>query len=253
MNRILRFSAIAAVAIALAMGMGVGLMGATAQEEANETDDSDGLAGSIEDIMDRNAPHNASESAVEIVDNWATDERLEQLGENDRDRLESWLDEARGDGDRDDQGETNPINPENCDRIIDTETCVTEWSYSDSTFTLTFHAVEETTVGLTEASDWDENSERIAYAEHDLEPGETTVTFTVFESQGAGVGFMTAAARQQGSGAVISIGQYAPDPFRHFGGTSGLFSGVAITVLLALLGAWIVVREESSGVVRASP
>ncbi|MCU4741153.1 hypothetical protein [Natronoglomus mannanivorans] len=241
----------AVLTVAIAMGMGMG-MGAGMQDSANETDD-DGLSEQVENIIDRNDPEDASDRVVEIVDEWLTDDRLEQLGENDRDRLEAWLDEARGGDDRDDQGEANPINPENCERIIDTETCVTDWSYSDSTFTLTFHAVEETTVGLTEASDWDENSERIAYAEHDLESGETTVTFTVFESQGAGVGFMTAAARQQGSGAVISIGQYAPDPFRHFGGTSGLFSGVAITVLLALLGAWIVVREESSGVVRASP
>ncbi|MCU4744302.1 hypothetical protein [Natronoglomus mannanivorans] len=239
--------AVLTVAIAIAMGMG---MGAGMQDSANETD---GLSEQADNIIDRNDPADASDRVVEIVEDWATDDRLDQLGDDQRDRVESWLEEARGSDDRDDQGEENPINPENCERIIDSETCVTEWSYAtDGTFTLTFEALEETTVGLTEASDWDEDSERIAYAEHDLEPGETTVTFSVFETQGAGVGFMTAAAREQGSGAVISVGQHAPDPFRHFGGTSGLFSGVGLTVLLALVGAYLVVREESSGVVRAS-
>ncbi|WP_276254788.1 hypothetical protein [Halomontanus rarus] len=233
------------VALLLAMGMGMG----AAQDSANETDE-DGLSERIENIIDRNDPEDAPDRVIKVVDEWLTDDRLEQLDDGEHDRVEEWLEEAR---ESDDQGDGNPINSEDCDRIIDSETCVTDWEYNDGTFTLTFHALEETTVGLTEASDWDEDSERIAYAEHDLEPGETTVTFTVFETQGAGVGFMTEAAREQGSGAVLSVGQHAPDPFRHFGGTSGLFSGVGITVLLALVGAWLVVREESNGVVRASP
>ncbi|EMA56887.1 hypothetical protein C470_15287, partial [Halorubrum distributum JCM 13561] len=49
----------------------------------------------------------------------------------------------------------------------------------------------------------------------------------------------------------ISVGQVEQNPFRHFGGESGLFSGIGMTVGLAGVGAWYVVRSEESGVIQA--
>ena len=77
------------------------------------------------------------------------------------------------------------------------------------------------------------------------------MTFAVTDRQGAGVAIATSQSLQQGTGAFVSVGQVEQNPFRHFGGESGLFSGIIMTVSLAGIGAWYVVRTEESGVIEA--
>ena len=244
MKRIFVFGAV--VVLALAMGMG----GAVADEEATGPDPDNLTDEDVHDLLEDD-PGEVSDETRQAVASWAT-ANAGDLNGDELEELHVWT----SGGDRADQGDnaTGLEGAENvtCERTVDAETCVTEWSYADGMFTITFWSEDEERVGLTEASDWDEDAERFAYAEEDLEPGETTVTFTVYERQGAGVGIMSETARgdQQG-GAIISTGQHAEDPFRHFGGTSGLFSGVFITVMLAVAGAGIVVWQEESGVVKA--
>ncbi|MHC3439224.1 hypothetical protein ACYJ1Y_14315 [Natrialbaceae archaeon A-gly3] len=137
------------------------------------------------------------------------------------------------------------------EQAIDTETRVTDWSYSSGRFTLEIEADEPTTVSLTEAGTFEEGTSSFNYDEADLEEGTNTITFAVADREGAAVAIATRRSLNQGTGAIVSTGMIEQNPFRHFGGESGLFSGIAMSVGLAALGAAYVVRSEESGVIEA--
>ena len=139
---------------------------------------------------------------------------------------------------------------------IDTNTRITDWSYSPGMFTLTIEADEPTKISMTEAGTFEEGTGTFNYEEVSLDEGTNTITFAVTARQGpdgagAGVAIATARSLEQGGGAYVSTGMVEQNPFRHFGGESGLFTGVGMTVGLAALGAWYVVRSEESGVMEA--
>ncbi|WP_252698293.1 hypothetical protein [Natronosalvus vescus] len=136
-------------------------------------------------------------------------------------------------------------------QAIDTETRITDWSYTSGRFTLTIEADETTRVSLTEAGTFEEGTSSFNYDEVRLEEGENTITFAVADRDGAAVAVATRQSLSQGTGAIVSTGMVEQNPFRHFGGESGLFSGVIMTVSLAGLGSWYVVRSEDSGVIEA--
>ena len=137
------------------------------------------------------------------------------------------------------------------EQTIDSQTRVTDWSYSDGRFTLEIEADEPTTVSLTEAGTFEEGTTSFNYDEADLEEGTNTITFAVADREGAAVAIATRRSLSQGTGAIVSTGMVEQNPFRHFGGETGLFSGVAMTTLLAALGGLYVVRSEEKGVVEA--
>ncbi|SNZ06463.1 hypothetical protein SAMN06269185_1179 [Natronoarchaeum philippinense] len=154
------------------------------------------------------------------------------------------------------QIEANASTDVTCERVVDSQTCVTDWSYAEGTFTLTFWSEADSpqTIGLTEASDWSKDSKRFAYSEKVITSGETSVTFTVYQRDGAGVGIMSETAREaEQGGAVISTAteDVQANPLKTFGGESGLFTGVIMTIVLAALSAWYVVRSENTGVIEA--
>jgi len=139
-------------------------------------------------------------------------------------------------------------------RTIDNQTRVTDWSYNPGRFTLEIEADEPTTISLTESGSFEEDAESFNYAEKELEEGTQTVTFMVSSRQGqrgAAVAIATQQSLDAGGGAIVSTGQVQSNPFRHFGGETGLFSGVVMTVGFAALGAWYVIRSEEDGVVEA--
>ena len=139
-------------------------------------------------------------------------------------------------------------------RTIDNQTRVTDWSYSPGRFTLEIEADEPTTISLTESGSFEEGTTSFNYAERELDEGRQTVNFMVAPRQGgkgAAVAIATQQSLENGGGAIISTGTVQSNPFSNFGGTSGLFSGVALTTSLAGLGAWYVVRSEEDGVVEA--
>ena len=136
-------------------------------------------------------------------------------------------------------------------QAIDTDTRITDWSYSSGRFTLTIEADEETRVSLTEAGSFEEGTTSFNYDEVRLQEGTNTVTFAVADRDGAAVAVATRQSLAQGTGAIVSTGMVEQNPFRHFGGETGLFSGVLMTVGLAGLGSWYVVRSEDSGVIEA--
>ncbi|ELZ08879.1 hypothetical protein C478_18386 [Natrinema thermotolerans DSM 11552] len=148
------------------------------------------------------------------------------------------------------------VDPEGEDalRTIDNQTRVTDWSYAPGRFTLEIEADEPTTVSLTESGSFEEDAESFNYAKKELEEGTQTVTFMVAPRQGgkgAAVAIATQQSLENGGGAIVSTGTVQSNPFSNFGGTSGLFSGVAMTSGFAGLGAWYVVRSEEDGVVEA--
>ncbi|SIS14645.1 hypothetical protein [Natronorubrum thiooxidans] len=136
-------------------------------------------------------------------------------------------------------------------REIDTETRIVDWEYRPGMFTITLEADSPTKVSMTEAGDFEEGTGSFNYREFDLEEGTNTVTMPVTDRQGAGVAIATRQSLEQGTGAFVSVGQVEQNPFRHFGGESGLFSGILMTVGLAGVGTWYVLRSEDSGVIEA--
>ncbi|ELZ17539.1 hypothetical protein C477_12798, partial [Haloterrigena salina JCM 13891] len=159
----------------------------------------------------------------------------------------------RADGELEDENESVPTVEPNEDftQEIDSETRITDWSYQPGMFTIEIEADRPTKGSLTEASDWERGTGSFNYDEKELEEGTNTITFPVTATQGAGVAIATEKSLAQGTGSRISVGQVEQNPFRHFGGESGLFSGIGMTVGLAGVGAWYVVRSEESGVIQA--
>ncbi|WP_343232846.1 hypothetical protein [Natrinema salinisoli] len=134
---------------------------------------------------------------------------------------------------------------------IDNETRIVDWDYRPGMFTITFEADSATKISMTEAGDFEAGTGSFNYKEAGLQEGTNTVTMPVTDRQGAGVAIATRASLEQGSGAFVSVGQVQKNPFSNFGGETGLFSGVALSVSLAALGAAYVVRSEDTGVIEA--
>ncbi|WP_256392775.1 hypothetical protein [Natronoarchaeum rubrum] len=129
-----------------------------------------------------------------------------------------------------------------------------DWSYTAGQFTLEFEADEPTSVSITEAGTWSEGSGQFNYVEQVVGEGRSTVVVPVSDRDGAAVGITTPASMDQGTGAYVSIGtdeETQQNPLTTFGGESGLFTGVLMTIALAAVSAWYVVRSENSGVIEA--
>ncbi|MFC4247244.1 hypothetical protein ACFOZ7_09580 [Natribaculum luteum] len=134
---------------------------------------------------------------------------------------------------------------------IDNETRIVDWEYRPGMFTIEIEADSATQISMTEAGDFEEGTGTFNYKETGLQEGTNTVTMPVTDREGAGVAIATRASLEQGSGAFVSVGQVEKNPFRHFGGESGLFTGVIMTIVSAALGAAYVIRSEDNGVIEA--
>ena len=136
------------------------------------------------------------------------------------------------------------------DQVLDAQTRVVEWSFDNGVFTVTVDADEDTEIGITEAGGFEEGSGSYNFETVEIDEGESTVTFSTRDANGAAVTISTQDSLAQGTGAYLSTGtDVEENPFRHFGGESGLFSGVVMTTLLAGIGAGYVVRSENKGVI----
>jgi len=143
------------------------------------------------------------------------------------------------------------------DRQIDSKTVLRSWSYDDDNeqFTLTLESKETKRVTITEVvSSGEAQSGSIAIQKVTLRANESaTVTMPAAPGPNgeAAVVISTAASIDNGQATFISTGQIDQNPFEAFGGTSGLFTGVIMSVVLAALSATYVLRSEESGVVEA--
>lgn len=137
---------------------------------------------------------------------------------------------------------------------VDSQIRLVDWTFSDGSFSLTFINSGErpATVTLTEATQPGEGVSRYSTQTERLLPGRSTLTMTTITNGGeAAIGITTQESSQEGHGLKISTGDQGSNPFRSFGGTSGVLSGSAITMALAALAAVFVIWREESGVIEA--
>lgn len=144
------------------------------------------------------------------------------------------------------------------EEAVDSQVTVTGWEYDEvaERFTITLEVNTSTTVGITEGLSLDSaGSEQINVWQELLEPGTHEVEFTArtgANSEAVAI-ISTHRSSQDGTAVVLSTGHVSDNPFQHFGGASGLLTGIVMTTLIAVGGAVYVVRKEASGVVRAEP
>lgn len=126
------------------------------------------------------------------------------------------------------------------------------WEFSDGTVRIAiatertqFISMADQAVGLDQAG-----ASKIPQVEQRIFGGETTIVSMPVKTAmgGHAVGV---AAGDSSIRITTEMDQSGDDPLRHFGGTSGLFSGFLQAVLAALGAAWYVLRTEESGVVKA--
>lgn len=138
---------------------------------------------------------------------------------------------------------------------VDEDLTLTKWEFSGGTFLLTFDLDSERPkqVTLTESTQPGEGAQQFAIREERLLPGESTLSIASRTQGGeAAVSITTAASISDGTGIVVSTGQQGgDDPFAPFGGTSGVFSGVGLSIIMSGSAAgWVLWREEK-GVITA--
>ena len=125
------------------------------------------------------------------------------------------------------------------------------WEFSNDRVKIAIHATSLTTVTITDGAAGLEEAgaSRIPQTTQRIWGGETTIVTmpvaTAFGGHVVGVGVGDAGVR------LSTEMQNGQDPLRYFGGKSGLFSGIGITLLTSLLGAWYVLRSEETGVRKA--
>jgi len=137
---------------------------------------------------------------------------------------------------------------------VDEHVTLVDWSYSQGTFTLVFEndQARPTIVTLTESTQPDEGAQKFAVREERLLGGKTTLTMTTRIQGGeSAVSITTPASIDAGGGIVVSTGAQGANPFRPFGGTSGVLSGVGLSLIMSgAAAAWVLWREET-GVIEA--
>jgi len=137
---------------------------------------------------------------------------------------------------------------------IDEHVTLVDWSYSSGTFTLVFEneRPRPKTVTLSEATQPGEGATRSAVRRERLLGGETTLTLTTMTKGGeAAVAITTPASIESGVQTTISTGAQGANPFRPFGGTSGVLSGVGLAIIMSGAAAAWVLWQEETGVIEA--
>ncbi|ELY52795.1 hypothetical protein C493_15528 [Natronolimnohabitans innermongolicus JCM 12255] len=133
---------------------------------------------------------------------------------------------------------------------------VLEYELEDGTATITFESdhARNQTVTVTDAMEGIDSDGIVEpyNREYTISPGETTITMDVAEVHGASAVGVTV----QGTTARITSEMSDPsdadeNPFETFGGESGLFFGIFMSVALAAIGTVYVLRSEESGVIEA--
>ena len=131
---------------------------------------------------------------------------------------------------------------------------ILEYELEDGEARITFDADRSRTVAVSDALAGvdQEGAVEVPSQEYDLSDGETTISMDVRELRGAS----TVGVTVDGSTARLSTEMQEPEteeenPFHTFGGESGLFFGTGMATTAAALGAFIVIRQEESGVIEA--
>ncbi|WP_137289505.1 hypothetical protein [Natronorubrum halophilum] len=130
---------------------------------------------------------------------------------------------------------------------------ITEYELENGTASITIDADRPRTVTVSDAlaGVGEEGAVQVPSEDYDLERGETTISMDVRELRGASTVGVSVGGTTVRLSSGMEESQGDENPFRHFGGESGLFSGILMTVGLAGVGTWHVLRSEESGVLEA--
>lgn len=130
---------------------------------------------------------------------------------------------------------------------------ILEYDLEDGEATITFDADRPRTVTVTDALQGidREGAVQVTGQEFDLERGESTISMDVREVRGSSTVGVSVGGTTVRLSTEMQEQQTDENPFRHFGGESGLFSGIIMTVGLAAVGTAHVLRSEDSGVIEA--
>lgn len=143
-----------------------------------------------------------------------------------------------------------PTDPEYLERV-DSDVVLLDWTFEDGVFSVRLEnrGHRPTTVTVSEAMQLEEGTGQMSIQQETLMPGETTITMPVPERDGAAaLTLTTPESLRNGTGTYISTGGGDDNPFAALGGTSGLITGIGVTVAVALGAASFVVWRESDGV-----
>lgn len=147
--------------------------------------------------------------------------------------------------------------PPGFEYTLDEYTVINDWEYVDGAgeFEITFSVTDRPmSVWFTEGVSADESGVQTAnILQKQYDEGTHTVRFSADPGQDneATVVISTPLSVNQGRAAVISTGSQGRDPFAAFGGASGVFSGIGVSMLLSGLAAVFVVWREETGVIEA--
>lgn len=160
----------------------------------------------------------------------------------------------------DELGNATDAGPATIDTLEENETIrfsdsarITGWEIADGRARVAIETEIETTVTVTDAlaGIGEGGAVTVPKTTHELESGSHIVTLpleTVRGGQGAAV-------EANGQTVRLSTAMSDPDdsdnPFNYFGGESGLFTGMGMSVLFAGLAAVWVLKKEDSGVMKA--
>jgi len=143
--------------------------------------------------------------------------------------------------------------PENGTLYLSDATRVTDWRIDNGTAHVTLELSISRTVVITDAAAGvgTPGATRVPKESWNLSRGTHNLTMSVEEVRGASAISISTAGGSYRLSTEMDPEDDEANPFETFGGESGLFWGVGMTVIVAALAAWYTIRTEASGVVEA--
>ena len=134
---------------------------------------------------------------------------------------------------------------------LDDNTEITDYHFGDGSVTIEIEADRPGSVTIADAMAGvgEAGATRVPETTERVVPGTNTVTMSVSEFQGGHT-----VGVSSGSGTVrlaTEMDDSGDNPLRYFGGESGLFSGIIVTLFMSIGAAGYVIRTEDSGVIEA--
>ncbi|WP_255168490.1 hypothetical protein [Natrononativus amylolyticus] len=137
--------------------------------------------------------------------------------------------------------------------FVDETMILSDWEYTGGQFVLEFeNSGLSRPVTLEPRQEMSEGTQRITWYEEMVPRGGGTVTVPADKVSGeAALRISTADSRSEQRAIQISTGTTEDNPFQYFGGESGLFAGVGLSIAMSGGAAGFVLWRENDGVVRA--
>ncbi|WP_247729491.1 hypothetical protein [Halovivax limisalsi] len=135
---------------------------------------------------------------------------------------------------------------------VDDELTITDWHFDGDAFVLELHAERSMAVTATPSQQMSEGAQQVTWVTKAIPRGNSTIRVPAETVSGeAAVVVSTRDSRRDGRAVQLATGSVGENPFSPFGGTSGVLSGVMLSIGMAGGAAAWVLRSEESGVIKA--